>query len=158
MFAWVNAVKSLVALGFIAVLLAGCGGAPRPVVHGVVQVFSCTTVSMRDCKADATKAEELAIGRRLRRTPHVVKVVYTSKAAGLARLKRSNPLFKHLFPLFVNPLPDKWVVTVDSEENTKTVGEAICAARYPGVEPCQRESGGVHWGGVHWGTRLPRLR
>ena len=153
MFAPVNAVKSMVALGFIAVLLAGCAGG-RSVVHGVVQVFSCTTVSMPDCDANPTTAQEQAIGRGLRGTPHVVKVVYVSKAAALAHLERSNPSFKHLPPLLANPLPDKWVVTVDSKENAKTVGEAICAARYPGIEPCH--AAGVV-GGVQWRSRLPRL-
>lgn len=110
---------------------------------------------MPDCKADATRGEESAVGRVLRHGTHVIKLAYVSKSAALEQFKKSNPGFRFR-QLPVNPLPDKWVVTVDSEEDAANVGEAICAAHYPGVEPCGRGHGEV--GGVHWrNALLPRL-
>jgi cell division protein FtsX len=132
--------------------LAACGSASKSgQPTGVVTVYFCTTASMPDCKANATPAEESAVGLVLRHGTHVVKLVYISKSTALKQFKKSNPGFR-FGQLPVNPLPDKWVVTVDSEEDAAKVGEAICAAHYPGVEPCGRGHGGV--GGVQWRNPL----
>jgi cell division protein FtsX len=100
---------------------------------------------MPDCKADVTTAQESAIDGALRRSPHVVKVVYVSKSAAMQRFKKENPgLPTKQLP--ANPLPDEWVLTVDSDQNAAKVGKAICAAHYPGVEPCHSaDRGGVQW-------------
>ena len=146
--------RSLVLLA--ALVLAGCGGATKTAQHGHVRVFFCTTVSMPDCRADATRAEELAVGRALRNSPHVVKLVYVSKAEALQKFRKMNPtLPTRLLP--ANPLPAEWVVTVDSDDNTPTVGKAICAAHYAGVERCARpgEIGGVGWNVVTRRLRFP---
>jgi cell division protein FtsX len=136
-----------VALAFLA---SACGGGPSSHA-GLVQVFFCTTVSMPECKADATRAQEQAVGRALRNSPDVVKATYVSKATGLRQAKKQNPDLPTV-PLAVNPLPDKWVVTVMSDAQTAAVGQAICAAHYAGVERCPGASsselgdaGGVQW-------------
>jgi cell division protein FtsX len=134
--------------------LAACGGAKKTTRPGRVRVFFCTTVSMPNCKTNATRAEELAAGRALRHSAHVVKAEYVSKAAALKELKRKSPDLVEQ-PLPANPLPDEWVVTVDSDANNATVGKAICAAGYPGVERCGL-SGGM--GGVQWDILTARLR
>ena len=52
-----------------------------------------------------------------------------------------------------NPLPDSWTVTPTQGKYTPRLGKQICAASYPGVQPCPPpgakafgNSGGVHWG------------
>jgi cell division protein FtsX len=160
----VPARRALVLVGLLALTLvvSACGGASKADQHpGEVKVNFCTTVSMSDCKADATRTEERAVGSALRHNPHVVKVVFVSKAEALQRFKKMNPGF--LAPqLPANPLPDAWVVTVDSEHNDAKVGKAICAARHPGVPPCATAAELGEVGGVTWGSpltdRIRRLR
>jgi len=114
---------------------------------------------MPDCKADATRAQEQAVGRALRRSPHVMRVFFVSKAVGLKRFKKKNPLLVKQLPAIANSLPDEWVVTVDSDRNEAKVGQAICAAHYRGVEACHPapEMGGVQWGSPIT-DRIRRLR
>ena len=138
----------LAGLFALTLLLSACGGASEP---GTVKVYFCTTVSMPDCKSDATPVQEQAVGRALRSVPNVTKVVFISKSAALEQLKKDNPdLVKGLGPeLPANPLPDEWVVTVASDRDSETVGKAICAAHYAGVERCKSpDRGGVQWGSV----------
>src|ERR1700745_1991593 len=52
------------------------------------QVYFCTKASMRVCSTDATRAQETAVGRQLRHSPHVSKVTFVSKAKGLALEKK----------------------------------------------------------------------
>jgi cell division transport system permease protein len=122
-----------------------------------VQVYFCTTASMPDCNSDATPAQEQAVGRALRRSPHVAHVQFVSKAEGLAQEKKANPdLFT--VPLTDNPLPDKWVVTTTSGKYTPTLGKAVCAARYAGVEACP-PAGSSHFGdsgGAQWGSTVTK--
>jgi cell division protein FtsX len=141
----------------LIVTLAACGGAKKTTRPGRVRVYFCTTVSMPDCKADATRAQELAVGTALLQSPHVLKAVFVSKTAGLKRAKKQNPPLPYN-QLSGNPLPDEWVVTVDSDANNATVGKAICAAGYPGVERCRvpGELGGVQWDILT--ARIRRLR
>ncbi len=122
-----------------------------------VQVYFCTTASMPDCSADATPAQEHAVGRALRNSPHVGKVIRVSKAQGLAQEKKLDP---QLFAVTLtsNPLPDKLVVTTTSAKYTPTLGKAVCAAHYSGVEACPA-AGSSHYGdagGVQWGSTITR--
>jgi cell division transport system permease protein len=126
-----------------------------------VQVYFCTTTSMVDCKANATQAQELAVGRALRNDPHVQRVVYVSKAQGLAAEEKSN---NTAFPpgayklLTGNPLPDKWVITPTQGKFTPAIGKQICSAHYAGVEPCATAAtGGLgNAGGVHWESNVTK--
>ena len=148
-----NVAKSAVVGALAALALAGCGGSTRSDQPGRVKVVFCTTVSMPDCAANATVAQEEAVGRALRHSPHVVKAVYVSKAAGLKRFTKINPGLP-TSQLPANPLPDEWVVTVDSDRNEAKVGKAICAAHYPGIERCAAGSSVGEIGGVIWGSPL----
>lgn len=144
----------MVALLAAALVLAACGGGSKQVVRrGEVRVFFCTTVSMPDCHADATHSEEMAVGSALRRRDHVVTLAYISKAEALRRFKKEDPLDLSV-KLPANPLPDEWVVTVDSEGNEATVGKAICAAHYAGVQPCAAAGQLGQAGGVAWGSPI----
>jgi cell division transport system permease protein len=123
-----------------------------------VQVYFCTTASMADCSHDATRAQELAVGRALRHDPHVKQVVYVSKAQALADYKKNNPseFPYHLLP--GNPLPDKWVVTPTQAKYTPVIGKLICRAHYSSVEPCATaKTGGLgNAGGVHWQSNITK--
>jgi len=119
-----------------------------------VKVAFCTTVSMLDCKHDATKAQRAAVGAALHSDSRVQNVVFVSKKEGLAQFKKDNPtLFAQDYSmLLANPLPDEWVVTTKRASDTPLVGKTVCRAHYPGVEPCetgkqQGEGGGVTWAG-----------
>jgi cell division transport system permease protein len=124
-----------------------------------VNVYFCTTASMSDCSTDATPAQERSVGAALRSSPYAQSVVYVSKAEGLRIERQQNPqLFPNGVPLTANPLPDKWVVTTSSSSYTPTLGKQICAAHYPGVEPCPA-SGSGHFGdagGVQWGSTVTK--
>jgi cell division transport system permease protein len=87
----------------------------------------------------ATPGQEAFVGAKLRAdTAHVKKVVFVSKAAAEAKMRRQFPsLYKTALPS--NPLPDAWVVTPLKAEYTPTLGQAITSAHYPGVDD-------VHWG------------
>jgi cell division transport system permease protein len=122
-----------------------------------VQVYFCTTASMPDCAANASPAQEQAVGRALKRSAHVASVQYVSKAEGLKQEKKANPdLFT--VQLTSNPLPDKYVVTTTAGKYTPTLGKAICSAHYAGVEACP-SSGSGHFGdagGVQWGSTVTK--
>jgi len=146
----------------LTLVAAACGAASTSVQSGTVNVFFCTTVSMPDCSTNATPAQERAVGRMLRRIPNVTKTVFVSKAEALRRIKKTSPAIRTK-SLPANPLPDKWVVTVDSDRNDAKVGKAICAAAYSGVQPCAAagelgEVGGVTWAGSIADRILRRLR
>jgi cell division transport system permease protein len=123
-----------------------------------VQVYLCTTVSMPDCTADATRAQELAVGRALRSDPHVKQVAYVPKAQGLADYKKSHPTEFPYRLLPGNPLPDKWIVTPTQGKYTPVVGKLICRSHYAGVEPCATsKTGGLgNAGGVTWQSNVTK--
>jgi cell division protein FtsX len=134
----------------LTLVLSACGGAASR-QPGTVKVYFCTTASMPDCKTDATRAQERAVGQELRQSEYVEKAVFISKAAGLARFEKRNPLLVKHLP--TNPLPDEWVVTVTSDQYKEAVGKKVCAARYPGVERCSNSALG-QFGGVTWRSTL----
>jgi hypothetical protein len=121
----------------------------------IVKVDFCNAASMPSCHADATRAQENLVGSAVRRLPHVKKLVFVSKHAALERMKHDEPqIFKH--SLLTNPLPDEWVITTTSPSEADAVGKAMCAARYPGVEPCPSPGSsrfGIE-GGVRWRSAL----
>jgi cell division transport system permease protein len=123
-----------------------------------VQVYMCTTVSMPDCSANVTPAQEQAIGRALRHDPNVKQVTFVSKAQGLADYKKNNPgEFAGAYDLLPgNPLPDKWVVSPTQGKYTAVIGKEICRAHYPGVEPCAAGSELGNSGGVHWQSNVTK--
>ncbi len=86
----------------------------------------------------ATQAQELAVGRKLKADPRVKSVVFVSKAAAEARMRKQFPdLYKT--PLPSNPLPDSWVVTPTKAEYTPVLGAAVQRASWAGVDD-------VRWG------------
>ena len=125
-----------------------------------VHVYFCTTVSMPDCSADATQAQEQAVKTELLRNPHVKQVIFVSKEEALAQVKRDFPdMFVGGGILPSNPEPDSWDVIPAEPKYTPELGKAICAAHFAGVEKCPR-AGTRHFGdagGVHWG-RTPTNR
>jgi cell division transport system permease protein len=125
-----------------------------------VQVYLCTTTSMNDCSANATPAQEQAVGRALRQDPHVKQVVYVPKAKALADYKKNNPgEFSHALDYLPgNPLPDKWVVTPTQGKFTPVLGKQICKAHYAGVEACPpvNSSDLGNTGGVHWQSNVTK--
>ncbi len=132
----------------VLLLLAACGTSTQ---SGLLKVYFCTTVSMPDCKANATRAEEQAVMRALRRNPEVTSVTFVSKSTAARRLGRQ---FRKLFKrLPANPLPDTLSVTVRSEAEAATLGPAACGAHYAGVQPCS-SSGTGDSGGVQWMSNL----
>jgi hypothetical protein len=87
----------------------------------------------------ATRAQEQAVGTALRRLPNVVRVSFLSK-------KRAVGLMKQPGAGILNAA-DQWLVTTVSLSAEATVGRAICAAQYSGVEPCGTPPG---FGSVQW--------
>jgi len=120
-----------------------------------VKVNFCTTVSMPECSKNATGAQEHAVGAALLRDPNVKHVVFVSKEKGLALERRQDPeLFKVDLPS--NPLPDQWVVTTLAADDTPIVGNRICSAHYPGVEPCATAGQLGEIGGVTWASSITK--
>ena len=92
--------------------------------------------------SSATTAQEVYVGNQIRGLDHVKKVVFVSKTQAENQMRKQFPeLYKT--PLPSNPLPDSWVVTPTKADYTPDIGEAVLAAKYPGVEP---GSDGVRWG------------
>jgi cell division transport system permease protein len=123
-----------------------------------VQVYLCTTNSMPDCSADATKAQETALGSSLRHDRHVKNVEFVPKEQGLAEYKKDHP---GQFPYSLlpgNPLPDKYIVTPTQGKFTPVVGKLICHSHYAGVEPCATvKTGGLgDAGGVTWQSNVTK--
>jgi len=126
-----------------------------------VQVYFCTKTSMADCSNDATKAQELAVGRALRHDPHVKQVTFVSKEQAWAQEKKNNSggFPPGTYGLVVgNPLPDKWIVTPTQAKYTPVIGKLICHAHYSSVEPCATaKTGGLgNAGGVHWQSNITK--
>ena len=86
----------------------------------------------------ATRAQELAVGRRLESNPRVKSVVFVSKAQAEEQMKKQYPQL-YSTPLPSNPLPDSWVVTPVRAEYTPQIGKQVTAAHWSGVDD-------VRWG------------
>jgi cell division transport system permease protein len=118
-----------------------------------VHVYFCSSVLPEGgCKTGASRAEEQFVATSLRQDPRVKSVVFVSKEQAEAKMKKD---FGYLYNGAVtsNPLPDSWTVTPTQGKFTPKLGKQICAADYPGVQPCPPanarafgNSGGVHWG------------
>jgi cell division transport system permease protein len=88
----------------------------------------------------ATKAQEAAVGQRLRHDPRVLTATYVSKAAAFAEQAKKYPSLYKNVP--ANPLPDSWVVKPKQAEDAPLIGKEIQrdvtrhgaeSARWPGV-------------------------
>jgi cell division transport system permease protein len=124
-----------------------------------VHVYFCSSVLPEGgCKDGATKAQEAAVGAKLRADPNVKKVVFVSKEKAQAQMQKQ---YKYMYEgnvVTANPLPDSFTVTPVQASYTPTLGKQICLAHHPGVEPCPKPSskdfGNV--GGVHWGSNVTK--
>ena len=85
----------------------------------------------------ATDAQEVAVGRQLRKLPHVKHVIFMSKERAFALQKKQYPELYKDVPS--NPLPDAWIVTPVKGEFTPELGKRIQSAHYGGVND-------VRWG------------
>lgn len=81
----------------------------------------------------ATRAQEQAVGRKLRANQYVKDVVFVSKAEAEAKMKKLFPqLYQTNLPS--NPLPDSYVVTPLQGKDTPLIGNAVLKAHWAGVE------------------------
>ena len=93
-----------------------------------VKVYFATT---------ATEEQEAAVGQALRKLPHVKVVTFMSKERAFHQQSKQYPdLYKNVTS---NPLPDAWIVTPITGDDTPELGRRIQAASYPGVDD-------VNWG------------
>src|SRR6476659_9941964 len=93
-----------------------------------VKVYFATT---------ATDEQEAAVGQALKKLPHVKVVTFMSKERAFAQQSKQYPdLYKNVTS---NPLPDAWIVTPITGDDTPALGRRIQAANYPGVDD-------VNWG------------
>jgi cell division transport system permease protein len=98
----------------------------------VVKVYFCR-VSTPPCTADATQAQEVAVGNRLRADHRIKKVAYVSRAQAEKIMRKQYPqLYRPGVP--GNPLPDAWVITPVKASDTPAIGQDVRAAHWPGVE------------------------
>jgi cell division transport system permease protein len=74
---------------------------------------------------DATKAEVLALEKRIEAIPHVAEVTYISKAQALATLKSELKDKSIVEQLHTNPLPASLEVKADDAANLPGIREAI---------------------------------
>jgi cell division transport system permease protein len=124
-----------------------------------VHVYFCSSVLPEGgCKTGATKAQENAVGAKLRADPRVKSVVFVSKEQAEAKMKKQYGYMYEGGVVTANPLPDSWTVTPTQGSYTEALGKEICLARYSGVEPCpsasSKDFGDV--GGVHWGSTVTK--
>jgi cell division transport system permease protein len=75
--------------------------------------------------ADATKAEVLALEKRIEAIPHVAEVTYISKAQALATLKSELKDKSIVEQLHTNPLPNSLEVKADDAANLPGIRAAI---------------------------------
>ena len=93
-----------------------------------VKVYFATT---------STDEQEAAVGQALKKLPHVKVVTFMSKERAFAQQSKQYPdLYKNVTS---NPLPDAWIVTPITGDDTPELGRRIKAANYPGVDD-------VNWG------------
>ena len=121
-----------------------------------VKVLFCTSVvPQKGCTTDATKAQENFVGLKLNQDSLVKHVTFVPKAVAEQQMRKSNPdMFKGgIVP--ANPFPDEYVLTPAQAKDTAVIGKRICAAGYPGVEPCPAKGIG-NSGGVQWGSSITK--
>jgi cell division transport system permease protein len=88
--------------------------------------------------AGTPQAQEYSVGEKLRHLQNVKNVVFVSKAAAQAQMRKKYPDL-YATPLPSNPLPDAWVVTPTKGDYTPALGKEIQATHYTGVDD-------VRWG------------
>jgi cell division transport system permease protein len=89
--------------------------------------------------AGATRAEEAAVGQKIRLDKqHVKRVTFVSKELAEKQMRAKFPEL-YRTPLPSNPLPDAWIVTPVKGEYTPEIGRAVQKAHYAGVND-------VRWG------------
>jgi cell division transport system permease protein len=89
--------------------------------------------------AGATDAQEVAVGRQLRKdTARVKLVTFVSKEKAEKQMREKFPEL-YRTPLPSNPLPDAWIVTPVKGEYTPDIGRAVQKAHFAGVND-------VRWG------------
>ena len=118
---------------------AGCGSSsPKPLT--AAQTKLCVVRVFFD--RGAARAQERFVAAKLRSDKRVARLVFTSKAQALARMKKAEPdLFKHS-GLVGNPLPDSYTATPAQLTDLPPLGRAVSSAHWPGVQD------------VHWGSSL----
>jgi cell division transport system permease protein len=125
-----------------------------------VKVLFCSTVVPDEggCTAGATAAQEQLVAAKLRQDPRVKQVVFESKAKAQEQMKKEYPTMYAGGVVSSNPLPDAWVVTTTQAKYTPQLGRQICAAHWPGVEPCPPRStkGFGDSGGVQWASSVTK--
>ena len=87
---------------------------------------------------DATKQQEALVHQKLESNGQVRKVIFISKEAADAKMRRDYPNF-YKVPLLGNPLPDSYTVVPVHPNDTPTLGQTIEEAHWPAVET-------VNWG------------
>jgi len=88
--------------------------------------------------AGTPQSQEYSVGEKLRHVKNVKNVVFVSKAAAQAQMRKKYPDL-YATPLPSNPLPDAWVVTPTKGDYTPALGKQIQATHYTGVDD-------VRWG------------
>src|SRR5689334_4200162 len=79
---------------------------------------------------DVTKSQEYVVGSRLRNDPRVKRVVFVSKAAAEAKMKKEFPnLYETKLPS--NPLPDSYTVVPFKASSTPAIGKDIRSSGWP---------------------------
>jgi cell division transport system permease protein len=87
--------------------------------------------------SNATDAQEVAVGQKLKRLDNVKLVSFVSKEKAFATQKKKYPdLYSHVPS---NPLPDAYLVTPTKGDFTPEIGKTIVRAHYAGVDD-------VNWG------------
>jgi cell division transport system permease protein len=87
---------------------------------------------------DATKAQENAVGMKLRQDPRAKQVVFFSKKQALEKMKHDFPkLFTTGLPS--NPLPDSYIVVPFKAAQTPLIGKDLQQSSWVGVDK-------VSWG------------
>jgi cell division transport system permease protein len=87
--------------------------------------------------SNATDAQEVAVGQKLKRLDNVKLVTFVSKEKAFATQKKKYPdLYSHVPS---NPLPDAYLVTPTKGDFTPEIGKTIVRAHYAGVDD-------VNWG------------
>ena len=122
----------VLAITALALALAACGSSgAKPltatqVKHCSVQVFFSPT---------ATRAQESAVGAKLRADPRVVRVTFVSKAQALAKMRKEFPaLFSKVASWPDNPLPDAYVAVPDQLSDAAGIASSIHLAGVDNVK------------------------
>jgi cell division transport system permease protein len=77
-------------------------------------------------KANATKADEARVHRKIAALPHVKRIVFVSKAAALRQQQKTDPAAYQL--LGTNPLPDTFQVTPTNPQYVLSIRDTLTPA------------------------------